>query len=115
MLSVPGATSIVTLPPWLTGVLAPVAPDVLFAYLNQRLFRYDAFSDHASAEKYRAILEASRGQMYVLGALLALLYYVPLLNLLVPVLSGVAFTHFGLARLSELRTGKSEKNENRGT
>ncbi len=58
---------------------------------------------HASADEYRAILASSRGSMYVLGALLALLYYVSLLNLLVPVLSGLAFTHFELARLAELR------------
>ena len=38
-----------------------------------------------------------------LGLLLALLYYVPLLNLLVPVLSGLAFAHFGLAELARLR------------
>ena len=94
---------IVTLPLWLTGVLAPVLPVVLSAYLNQRLFRYDALSDHASAGEYRAILKSNRGSLYVLGALLALLYYVPLLNLMVPVLSGLAFTHFGLARLAELR------------
>ena len=94
---------IVTLPLWLTGVLAPVLPLVLAAYLNQRLFRYDALSEHASPEEFRAILETSWGRMYLLGVMLALLYYVPLLNLLAPVLSGLAFTHFGLARLQELR------------
>lgn len=96
---------IVTLPLWLTGVLAPVLAIALSAYLNQRLFRYDALSDHASAEEYRIILESSGRRMYVLGALLGVLYFVPLLNLLVPVLSGLAFTHFGLARLAELRRG----------
>ena len=99
---------IVTLPLWLTGVLAPVLPLVLSAYLNQRLFRFDALSDHASAEEYRAILEASWGRMYVLGLLLALLYFVPLLNLLVPVLSGLAFTHFGLAELEKLRRSRGD-------
>lgn len=99
---------IVTLPLWLTGVLIPVLPLVLGAYLNQRLFRYDALSDHASAGEYRAILEASWGRMYVLGALLGLLYFVPLLNLLVPVLSGLAFTHFCLAELARLRQVKVE-------
>ena len=98
---------IITLPLWLTGVLAPVLAVALSAYLNQRLFRYDALSDHASAEEYRAILESSWGRMYVLGALLGVLYFVPLLNLLGPVLSGLAFTHFGLARLSELRATAS--------
>jgi len=100
---------IVTLPLWFTGVLAPVVPVLLTAYLNQRLFRYDALSDHASADEYRAILESSWGRMYVLGLLLALLYYVPLLNLLVPVLSGLAFAHFCLARLAELRAQGGER------
>jgi uncharacterized protein involved in cysteine biosynthesis len=94
---------IVTLPLWLTGVLVPVLPLVLAAYLNQRLFRYDALSEHASPEEFRAILQTSWGRMYLLGVMLALLYYVPLLNLLVPVLSGLAFTHFGVAQLQELR------------
>ena len=73
------------LPLWLTGVLAPVLPVLLSAYLNQRLFRYDALADHASADEYHVIINASRGRMYVLGGLLALLYYVPLLNLFAPV------------------------------
>ncbi len=100
---------VVTLPLWFTGVLAPVVPVVLTAYLNQRLFRYDALADHASADEYRAILATSRGRMYVLGVLLALLYYVPLVNLLVPVLSGIAFAHFCLARLAELRAQGGER------
>lgn len=100
---------IVTLPLWLTGVLAPVVPVVLSAYLTQRLFRYDALSDHASAEEYRTILGASRGRMYVLGFLLALLYYVPFLNLLVPILSGLAFTlHPSLAAAGQARRGQNE-------
>ena len=99
---------IVTLPLWLTGVLALVLPVVLSAYLNQRLFRFDALSDHASADEYHAIVEAGWGRMYVLGLLLAVLYYVPLLNLLVPVLSGLAFTHFGLAELARLRQVRRE-------
>ena len=102
---------VVTLPLWLTGVLAPVLPVVLSAYLNQRLFRYDALAEHASSAEYAAIIRATRGRMYVLGMLLSLLYLVPVLNLLVPVLSGLAFTHFGLARLSELRAGQGEKHE----
>jgi hypothetical protein len=39
----------------------------------------------------------------MLGALLGVLYWVPVLNLAVPVLSGLAFTHFGLAKLAALR------------
>ncbi len=97
---------LVTLPLWLTGIGAVLAPVLTSAYLNQRLFRYDALAEHASAAEFALILRASRGDLFLLGILLSLLLYVPLINLLVPVLSGLAFTHFCLARLALVRAVK---------
>jgi uncharacterized protein involved in cysteine biosynthesis len=96
---------IVTLPLWFTGIGALVLPALISAYLNQRLFRYDALSEHASREEYRNIITRVRGRLYALGLLLALLYYVPFVNLIAPVVSGLAFTHFCLAELARLRQG----------
>jgi CysZ protein len=96
---------IVTLPLWLTGIGAILAPVLTSAYLNQRMFRYDALAEHASAEELQRVIRTSRGDLFVLGVLLSLLLYVPLVNLLVPVLSGLAFTHLCLARLSGARAG----------
>lgn len=96
---------IVTLPLWLTGVGALVLPAVSAAYLNQRLFRYDALAEHASAEEFDAIVGQAKTRLYALGFLLALLYYVPFVNLAAPVVSGLAFTHFCLAELSQSRSG----------
>jgi CysZ protein len=94
---------LVTLPLWLTGIGALLLPPLLSAYFNQRMFRYDALAEHASAAEYGTIVRGSRGRLFVLGFLLALLYYVPLFNLLVPVLSGLAFTHLCLGELARLR------------
>lgn len=96
---------IVTLPLWLTGVGAVLAPVVTSAYLAQRVFRYDALAEHASAAELPQIIRAARGELFALAALLSILLYVPLVNLLVPVLSGLAFTHFCLARLARERAG----------
>lgn len=93
----------VTLPLWLTGVGAVLAPVLTSAYLNQRLFRYDALAEHASAKEFARITRASRGDLFLLGILLSPLLYVPLVNLLVPVLAGLAFTHFCLGRLAAER------------
>jgi CysZ protein len=95
----------VTLPLWLTGIGAIVLPALISAYLNQRLFRYDALSEHASRDEYQHIVGRMRGRLYALGLLLALLYYVPFVNLIAPVVSGLAFTHFCLAELARLRSG----------
>lgn len=92
-----------TLPLWLTGVGAVLAPVLTSAWLNQRLFRYDALAEHASPGEFTQITRTSRGDLFLLGVLLSLLLYVPLVNLLVPVLSGLAFTHFCLGRLARER------------
>ena len=92
-----------TLPLWLTGIGAVVLPALTSAYLNQRLFRYDALAEHASGEEYRDVVSRTKRRLYVLGLLLALLYYIPFVNLVAPVVSGLAFTHFCLAELALLR------------
>lgn len=94
---------IVTLPLWFTGVGAVAAPVLTSAYLAQRVFRYDALAEHASASELPHVIRAARGDLFLLGVLLSVLLYVPFVNLLVPVLSGLAFTHYCLARLTRER------------
>lgn len=94
---------IITLPLWLTGIGAVLAPWLNSAYLLQRLLRYDALADHAGAEEYTQIVGGARGDLFLLGILLSLLLYVPVVNLLLPVFAGLVFTRFGLARLERLR------------
>ena len=96
---------IVTLPLWFTGVGAFILPAVNSAWLNQRLFRYDALSEHATRDEYRALVRRAKWRLYGLGLLLAGLYYVPFVNLAAPVISGLAFTHFCLAELARSRSG----------
>jgi CysZ protein len=92
-----------TLPLWLTGVGAVILPALNSAYLNQRLFRYDALAEHASREEYEDLVRRAKGRLYLLGLLLAGLYYIPFVNLVAPVFSGLAFTHFCLAELKIYR------------
>jgi len=93
---------IVTLPLWLIGV-GVIVPFVAAAYLNQRLFRYDAIAEHASAGEMAALFKSERSGWWGLGLLTGLVQFVPLLNLLGPVLAALAFIHFGLARLARQR------------
>ena len=73
------------------------------AYLMQRLFRFDALSEHATREEYREIVRRNGSRLYGLGLALAPVYYVPVVNLVAPVFSGLAFTHLCLAELDRLR------------
>jgi len=93
---------VVTLPLWLVGV-GVVVPFIAAAYLNQRLFRFDALAEHASSEELRALFAKHQSSWWGLGLLTGLLQFVPLLNLFAPVLTALAFIHFGLGRLADHR------------
>jgi hypothetical protein len=96
---------IVTLPLWFTGIGALLLPPLISAWFNQRMFRYDALAEHASAHEIDAVVRGAGGRLYGLGLALAVLLYVPFVNLAVPILSALAFTHLCLGELARLRQG----------
>lgn len=93
---------VVSLPLWLIGV-GILIPFVAAAYLNQRLFRYDAIAEHATTNEMAALFKSERGGWWGLGLLTGLIQFVPVLNLFGPVLAALAFIHYGLARLNQQR------------
>lgn len=100
---------LLVLPLWLFWPVAIVLPVILFAYLNQRLFCYDALAEHASRAEYLLILNRCRGRLFLLGIVTGLLQYVPLLNLVSPVYIGLAFIHLCLEELKKLREENGSK------
>jgi len=109
---------VVTIPLWLLGPIAAVLPLLLSAYLNQRLFRYDALSEHASREEMQRIFAEARGKLFLLGLIAGVLYFIPPFNLIGPVFAALAFVHLCLDELARLRAGEKvitgERLEGRG-
>jgi len=98
-----GAGWVLTMPLWLFSPLALLLPIILMAYLNQRLFRYDALAEHASKEEYEQLMASMTIKLYLLGAVLSLLQFIPLLNLFSPIYVALAFVHLCLTELQQLR------------
>ncbi len=94
---------LLSLPLWLTGIGALALPALISAHFNQRVFRYDALAEHASAAEYHAVVRAAGGRLYTLGLVLAALYYVPIANFFAPILTALAFTHLCLGELARFR------------
>jgi uncharacterized protein involved in cysteine biosynthesis len=94
---------LLSLPLWFLPLLWPVLPIVLFAYLNQRVFRYDALYEHATGWEMATLIRRHRSELFLLGVAVALFGLIPLLGLLAPVYGGLAFIHYCLARLAQLR------------
>ena len=94
---------IISLPLWFIPPLWPLIPVAILSWGNQRLLRYDALAEHADAAEMARIFRERRGGLYLLGFLLALLAYVPLVQFLGPVVFGLAFIRYLLGALIELR------------
>jgi CysZ protein len=85
--------------------LYAVASLLLNAWLSQRMFRYDALAEHASADEIAAVLGRGRSRLMGLGIALSPLSLIPLVNILVlPIYAGIAFTELCLSELTELRS-----------
>ena len=102
------ALGLVTLPLWIIPPLWPMIPPAIMGWVNQRVLRYDALAEHATADEMRAVFAANRGSLYLLGFLLALFAYVPLFGFFAPVLFGLAVIHFLLADLEVRRDAPIE-------
>lgn len=100
---------VLSLPLWLLGPVGLAASAMNSAYLAQHMFRYDALSEHAGTEEYRALVKAARGRLFLLGLVLAPLNFVPFLNLFAPVLNGLAYTHFCLRELAVFREARGAR------
>ncbi len=94
---------VLILPFWLFAPLAIVLSVILMAWLNQRLFRHDALTEHASKDEIAQVIKSAAGKLYLLGIIAGLLQLLPVINLLSPVFVGLAFTHLCLSELRQLR------------
>ena len=95
--------ALLSIPFWLLPPLWPIIPLVILAWVNQRLLRYDAVAEHADAQEMRRLFRRRRGALYLLGLLLALAAYVPIVGFFSPVVFGLAFIHYLLGALAAER------------
>jgi hypothetical protein len=99
------ALFLVSLPLWLLPPVWPLIPLAIFAWVNQRLLRYDALAEHADREEMSRLFRERRGALLLLGVLLALLAYVPFVGFIGPVVFGLAFIRYLLGGLQQVRGG----------
>ena len=101
----------VFLPLWLLTLPLLVVPPLyvaaslaLNAWLSQRLFRYDALAEHASAGELAGVVRERKHRLLLLGLVLSPLSLVPIVNVIVlPIYAGIAFTELCLSELAHRR------------
>lgn len=99
---------LVSIPFWLFPPLWPMIPVAILGWVNQRVLRYDALAEHADAAEMHQVISGRRGNLYLLGLVLALMAYMPLVGFFAPVLFGLSFIHYLLAALQAHRQSPIE-------
>ena len=99
---------LVTLPLLVVPPLWAMVPVVVMGWVNQKILRYDAIADHATPLEMAMVFKSGGRSLYVLGVVLALVAYVPLFGLFAPMVFALAFIHYSLAALRDLRAAPIE-------
>ena len=97
---------VASLPLWLLPPLWPLIPIAILGWVNQRLLRYDALAEHADPQEMARLFREQRASLYLLGVLMALTAYIPVVGLVAPVLFGLAFIHYLLGALNSSRLSR---------
>lgn len=97
---------VLSVPFWFLPPLWPLIPPAILGWVNQRLLRYDALAEHADAEEMRRLFRDRRPSLYLMGVLLALSAYIPLVGFFAPVVFGLAFIHYLLGALHSSRLSR---------
>lgn len=83
--------------------LSFVALVLIGAWFNVRCFRYDALMNHADRLEMQSLPSQHRWQLLGIGIIGSALGVVPILNLVLPIITGLAFTHYLLDALRHQR------------
>jgi len=106
---------IVTLPLLLVPPLWAMVPVAIMGWVNQKILRYDAISDHATPGEMAAVFKSGGRRLYTLGLILALVAYIPIVGFFAPMVFALAFIHHGLGSLRDLRGAPIEGQVVEGT
>jgi hypothetical protein len=94
---------LLTLPLWLIPFAGFLVPWFWWSWLTARILRTDSLAEHATREERELLIARHRHGYLALAMLVTLLNYVPPLFLVTPVLSALAFGHYSLVALRDLR------------
>jgi uncharacterized protein involved in cysteine biosynthesis len=94
-----------SLPFWLLPGAGLVLSLLLMAWFNRRTFVFDCLALHATEAESAEIRRHHARPLFMLGLFLSFLGLIPLLGFFVPTLSALAYIHYCLEALRQLRGG----------
>ena len=94
---------IVTLPLWFMPGAALILPLVLMAWLNYKTYTFEILADFSTKIEKKKLLQKHATSLFLLGFLMSIVAHLPVVCLFAPGITALAFSHYVLAALKELR------------
>lgn len=94
---------LLTLPFWLVPGMSFFLTVFWNGYLAGKVFPYDVLMDWASEEELQTILNQTAKMQLMTGTLTSMLFLVPGINFIAPILMALTFVHYNLNELQKLR------------
>ncbi len=92
-----------SVPLWFLPFVGLLVPWICWSWLTSRIMRFDSLLEHATPAERNVIIRQNRSQYFLLGMMISALNFFPLMVLVTPVLSALAYGHFSLKALRDLR------------
>ncbi|MFN8847414.1 MAG: EI24 domain-containing protein [Bdellovibrionales bacterium] len=99
-----------SLPFWLIPGGAIIVPFLLIAWFNSRLLAWEVLTEVASKDEINEFINYDSKKLFTLGLMTAPLYYIPIINIIAPVITSSFFARYCLTHLQDFRNYKSHKN-----
>lgn len=91
-----------TLPLWFLFPGANIiVPYLLLSWFNSRLFTWEVMVEISTDADTKKFIQNHSANLWILGLLTSILYFVPVLNFIAPVLTAAAFSRYCLANRSK--------------
>ncbi len=98
---------LITIPLWFIPPLILIVPWLWWGWLNSRLMRFDSLIEHATEQERVQLIQRHKSDYRLLGLSAAGLNYIPPLFIAAPVFGALAFAHYSLQSLRDLRSSSS--------
>lgn len=71
-----------------------IVPYLLLSWFNSRLFTWEVMMEMATKEDTRIFVKNNSTDLWVMGLLTSVLYFIPVLNFIAPVITAAAFSRY---------------------
>jgi CysZ protein len=92
---------VASLPFWIAFPFGALfIPFILLAWFNSRLFAWEVMSEISTPNQAKIFIRQNSKRLFLIGILTAFLYYIPILNIVAPVITSAVFARFCLSRVT---------------